>query len=137
MGKAPSGHMNDRQTGIEGYKAQVCRILKWTELQYAEFQQETGIKYLRLYIPDDQAGADMLIRSRIYWQWWINHWQYRDASFLLATVETLPVEDRRFLYKAVHEPEDLLSKFYPGKVVLDESYAEMIGRLFDAEIQHV
>lgn len=113
------------------YKARICLFVGWSDLEYAEHQYNTGLEYLRLYIPNDPAGADTLIRSRIFWQWWKNHWSFRDAYFIRSIAEK-DQEERRNIYIMLHSPVRLASAIYPGRVILDNSYAEMIGRLFDS-----
>lgn len=63
-------------------KEQVCKILHWSELEYANYQYEQGLAYLQAYIPRDPQGIQELESSRIFWNWWKNQWVIRDETFL-------------------------------------------------------
>lgn len=127
-------HTSEGKTKQGGLMGLICLILNWSIEEYTEMQYETGISYLACYIPGDQAGADMLIRSKIFWSWWCNHWAGRDRAFYESGVEGLTLQERHLIYMAVHDPQVLASSIYPGRIILDTSYGEMIGRLFDSEI---
>ncbi|KAA2245520.1 hypothetical protein F0L74_06055 [Chitinophaga agrisoli] len=134
MKEVVAGGMNAQEMDKGAAMGLICGLLSWEQMEYAEFQHDTGLEYLRLYIPDDPDGQDLLIRSQIYWQWWLNHWLARDRSYILARVDcNLSTDERRFLYRALNNAGELVRDIYPNRVILEQSYAEMIGRLFDAE----
>lgn len=105
----------------------IIQMLRWTELEYATFINETGLQYLEAYIPGDRAGIDALNRSRIFWNWWKNHWAIRDKQFL-DRVDFLGDKTGRIdhLYFAFHEVNMLLCTVFPNAIILEESYAIMI-----------
>jgi len=108
----------------------VRRLLGWTEQQYCDFQYESGLEYLQAYIPDDQHGIDMLSRSRIFWNWWKNHWAMRDEQFISVAEEYTKGNEK--LYRTMNSSKALTSKIYPNAAVLEESYAVMIDNIINA-----
>lgn len=129
-----TAHTSEGKQVGGGLMGLICDILKWTQEEYASFQYESGIKYLEYYIPEDPSAIDQLTRSRMFWAWWRNHWNSRDRAFAGSGAEALPYGERTLIYKGLHDSQVLASEIYPGRVVLDTSYSEMIGRLFDSEI---
>lgn len=106
----------------------VMSILRWNELEYATFIHETGLEYLELYIPGDRQGIDALSRSRIFWNWWKNHWAIRDQQFLDEMDKDIEHSFiPKALYEFYHSADMLSSSIFPNAVVLENSYAKMIG----------
>lgn len=114
---------------------QVQRLLGWTELEYADFQYEQGIAYLQAYIPNDQHGIDILLREKIYWNWWKNHWAIRDQDFIDVADDGTSCSHKTLcnLYRKFHSVKLLVDTIFPNAVVLGESYAKMIGQIQDAK----
>lgn len=117
-------------------KATVCALLHWDDLAYGEFQYKTGLAYLKHYIPNDPAGADMLCRSKTYWNWWKINWANRDFEFLSHNY-TCKCQTPLLvtIYKEYHDAKTLAAEIYPSGLVLGVSYKRMIQELFDSEIQ--
>lgn len=109
----------------------VRRLLGWTEFTYYQFQYETGLAYLDKYIPHDPAGIDIIVRSKMFWNWWKNHWAIRDEQFLEMMQNNN--SDAEELYINMHHPELLTQTIYPNASVLEESYAQMIGNIINAK----
>lgn len=121
----------------ERLKAAICEILKCTPEQYAEFQYQSGLRYLKAYLPGDEEAAEMLSRCRIFWNWWRNHWTNRDEMFLCLHQEN-PLRDRQIilqLYLQYNSGKMLADSIHPNSVVLNESYAQMITELVDTETE--
>lgn len=118
-------------------KEKVCSWLGWDELQYCTFQYESGLLYLQHYITHDQWGQDMLQRSKYFWNWWKAQWTSRDASFCDTESGSQPPLSRGNLvivYRHLHDPVALASEIYPNRVVLDESYNQMIVEYLKQEV---
>ena len=115
-------------------KRKIMQLLCWTELEYAQFQYESGLKYLRTYIPGDEAGIYALERSRIFWSWWKNHWAQRDAQYVANINEANSVARMREYYIWFNDPEYLIKTIYPNAIVLHDSYARMIDEFNKAEV---
>lgn len=121
----------------ERLKADICRLLKCTPEQYAEFQYQSGLRYLKEYLPGDAEAGEMLSRCRVFWQWWRNHWTNRDEMFLCLHQEN-PVRGREViikLYLQYNSGKMLADCIHPNSVVLSESYAQMITELVDTETE--
>jgi len=113
-------------------KQTICALLGWDELQYAEFQYQMGLAYLGSYIIGDHWGQDMLQRTPLFWNWWKNQWMIRDKAFLQDQEEELSklrVETCRSLYRHLHDAGQLACDIYPGRMIMDESYNQMIHSL--------
>jgi hypothetical protein len=118
--------------------ADVRRELRWTEMEYLGFQYDQGIAYLMAYLNGDEYSVNVMERSRIFWQWWKNHWRTRDESFLEQVVNTtFDLSTRREMYLDTHDAVVLAKSIYPNGVVLNESYAVMITELVESETQKV
>ena len=107
-------------------------MLYWDELQYAEFQYESGLAYLNFYIPNDAMAVDAISRSSTYWRWWINQWNKRDEQFLDTAF--LSIEARLAIYTELHDARTLAAEIYPNGVVLADSYKAMIGSYIKQEV---
>lgn len=126
---------NTRKKIAAQNKATVMAWLQWDELAYATFQYECGLAYLGHYITHDKWGQDMLQRSAIFWNWWKLQWDYRDTAFCdeeeTGLMLRLGSKHCRSLYYHLHNPATLASDIYPNRVVLDESYNQMIHSLIN------
>lgn len=119
-------------------KAVVIKLLQWTELEYAQFQYESGLAYLRHYIPTDKWGQDMLQRSKLFWNWWKNQWLLREEGFYYmeneVQMDKISTDNLRRLYCHLHDAATLASEIYPNRTVLDESYNQMIHSIHMEEL---
>jgi hypothetical protein len=117
-------------------KAKVCRELRWTDLQYNEYQLDKGHDYLMAYLKGDEYSVSVMERSAIFWKWWRNHWANRDEGFMeFVTNTTYSVADMREFYGDVNEAALLAECIYPNGVILSESYATMIKELVYEEVK--
>ncbi|NOS92480.1 MAG: hypothetical protein HOP30_11195 [Cyclobacteriaceae bacterium] len=133
--------MNDRQkNALPPQKAapsrlgQVCRELRWTDVDYTQFQFEQAHAYLAAYLKGDEYSVSVMERRRIFWNWWKNHWNLRDGAFIeFAANAAFNVDDMRVFYTDIHDGETLAAEIYPNGVVLTESYANMVDELIKQE----
>jgi hypothetical protein len=115
-------------------KQRVAKTLRWTDLQYATYQYEQGCAYLMKYLNGDGYSVSVMERSRIFWNWWKNHWMNRDEGFLEFVANTVyGLEDLRTFYSDVHDAETLAACIYPNGVILNESYAVMVAEFVGHE----
>ena len=129
---------NARTETASRLKATVARMLRWSEMDFSQFQYEQGITYLKAYLNNDTYSVDVMERSRMYWNWWKNHWSNRDQAFIDFTNNTAyDLETRRDIYHDMHCGKTLASSIYPNGIILSESYAVMITELVDRETQRV
>ncbi len=150
MKKDTQQNNNARTETASRLKATVGQMLRWTEMDFSKFQYEQGIAYLKAYtsppIPlSGREGEEInewavsaLERSRLYWNWWKNHWVNRDEAFIEFTNNTAhDLETRRDIYSDMHDGKTLAASIYPNGIILNESYALMITELVDKETQRV
>jgi hypothetical protein len=120
----------------ERLKAAIVEILNCSPGQYNEFQYQSGLKYLKAYLPEDEHSAELLTRSKVFWNWWKNHWTNRDEMFLCLHQEN-PIRDRDVvlqLYTHYNSGKMLAECIHPNSVVLNETYAMMITQLVQTEV---
>lgn len=117
-------HIKGQQPPI---KEQICQVLRWTEQDYSDFQFRMGTQYLQYYIPNDPQGIDMLVESRIFWNWWKNHWMFRDIAFVKTTVANCSTPTAMAIYFQLHHPDHLIGTIRPNAAVLHDGYAKMIN----------
>ncbi len=110
-------------------KARVQRVLGWNDLQFGEFQYNMGHRYLVNEFGKDCPMIEVLLKQRIFWSWWINHWVRRDEAFL-HQFEGTNDNELDLVYKLRHNPQAVI--FKPQSIILKYSYAEMMGELIDA-----
>lgn len=118
-------HLKEQKPPV---KEQVMKILNWTEQDYQDFQYRMGTNYLQYYIPRDPQGIDMLVESHIFWNWWRNHWMFRDVAFVQTNVDQVNRMTALSIYLNLHHPESLIGTIYPNAAVLHDGYAKMINQ---------
>lgn len=118
------------QTLDRSLQKEVQAHLGWDAEQWAQFVYDCGITYLAKYLPAYPQVVTQITRSTIFWNWWKAHWEKRDIEFL-ETIDASndgiidPVE----IYKEQHDPRTLAEGIYLNGQVLQESYADMIGKI--------
>ena len=112
----------------QSVKERVQTVLGWSDLKYGEFQADMGYRYLVTEFGANNEMIDALIREKIFWSWWINHWVRRDQSFL-SQYEGTYRNDLDLVYQLRHNPEAVV--FKPQSTLLKHSYAKMMGKLID------
>jgi len=111
-------------------KAQIITLLEWSELDYAEFQELQGYRYLRSEFGNDPF-VNLLPYQSLFWKWWINHWLKRDEEFLTVVKNyNLKLDNLRKGYEIHHNPTSM--QFKPQSAILRQSYSIMIGNLIKA-----
>ncbi len=126
--------MNNSNTNIrEAYEenAVVCFLLKWSSDDYNTYQYETGIEYLQHLLPADEECADMLSRSKIFWNWWRHQWASRDKRLILAAYYwRYNAEDLTLIYKENNNARTLAAAIFPNGIIMRESARAIILDLF-------
>ncbi|WGQ12961.1 hypothetical protein [Sphingobacterium faecium] len=96
----------------------VMRKLGISEEDYHDMWLDAGIHYLTDVIEVGEWKPEFM-NARIFWKWWLNHWQRWDARFLEYTKE-VPKDQWAKLYDDVHDP--LHADFKPHAVVLEDIF---------------
>jgi hypothetical protein len=108
----------------------VMAVMGWNETEYANYIMECGYAYLRHYIPNEtEAMIQCITHSRIFWNWWKLEWHARDTAFASHYYKLIKIDCAKEIYHNEHDPRTLAACIYPNGVVLEESYAIMIGKL--------
>lgn len=127
-------HISQRRDWANGLKRRILDLLGWDDLQFGQVQYEQGLQYLATYLFGYEYEADMISRSRIFWNWWKNHWAVRDESFLcFALMIETDKNTYRQLYISYHDGRLLGKKLTLPGIVLNECYATMITDLVEDE----
>jgi len=116
-------------------RSEVCGLLGWDEMDYFDFQLESGLAYLAHYLQATWA-VDAVKGNRVFWNWWKGHWIARDKDFLIYSQGNLL--DRaalREFYSYTHDGRELSRCIRPTSIVLNDSYAVMMQDLIDTTIQ--
>lgn len=109
----------DTRDAADRLKAQVCTLLLWDEMQYAQFQYQTGIAYLMWYLPCDEDSRQQLERSKLYWNWFKNQWNNDDFVYNTTSgIGLMTLKQRRMIYHELHCPRVLAVEVKPNNVVL-------------------
>lgn len=91
-------------------KKQVCQLLHWTEMEYAQYQYQMGIAYLMWYLPVNESLRAEYERSKLFWNWFKNIWLCYDESWcsFKLSLQECSKEKRLQLYKNLHCPRALV-----------------------------
>ena len=112
----------------QSLKQRVQNVIGWDDLRFGNFQAAMGYRYLEEELEADVYVIDALIREKLFWSWWINHWNRRDEMFLQQFEGTLK-NDLDLAYRLRHNPSAVV--FKPQSTILRHSYARMMGKLID------
>ncbi|QNK63974.1 hypothetical protein H7F33_05635 [Pedobacter sp. PAMC26386] len=118
----------------EANKQQVCKLLGWTIADYTHYQQEKGLTYLRDVICGDLWSVNNVAKTPLFWRWWINHWNARDTEFI-TDASDWPASWLRRKYDDLNEVEGF--KFWPHKIIMEQSYAIMIEEVNTTAVREV
>ena len=128
-------HIQSRRDAAIRCEHHVMDLLDWSLEDYTWFKYQTGLRYLKLYTANNQA-IYKLERSRIFWNWWKNHWTIREEEWLLGfgKLQTISPRIRLQDYRAMHNAGGLAQEIFPNAKVLGESYAEMMQEVIDETV---
>lgn len=125
--------MQDKITYFTGISAdEQSQMIYEAGLMYLQFATKSSLPYLY-----GEEVADEISRSKTFWNWWKMHWNYRNMAF----VEDMQLaEDRQRnvsaalavqIYRQLHDPLQLIGGLNMNGIVLEDSYARMIGEIND------
>jgi len=126
-------HIQSRRDAAEHCKRVICNMLHWSELKYCWYKYLTGLEYLRIYTKGDNYCIDQLERSKTFWGWWKNQWTLREEVFIsdAEDMERISLDKRRSSFESKHNPSMLAAEMNQVSQSLGESYAFMIGKVFE------
>lgn len=137
MKNSTISHKETQQDKAQRLKAGICELLECKPEQYAEFQYQSGLRYLIAYLPNDAHSQRLLTYSKVFWNWWKNHWTIRDEEFL-CLAQKYTIRNREIvlqLYLQYNNGKYLANEFHPNAIVLNETYAGMINELIGEQTQ--
>lgn len=104
-------------------QAQILQLLNWSQEDLAAFIYEVGMEYLSAYFKEDEEAIDRLSRRREFWNWFKNHWSYRDQSFFESFVlDQCSHSYRLLMYRTLHSPSILACDIFPSRQVLGNDF---------------
>lgn len=120
------------QTIYSANREQVLEVLGWTNEQYYDFMLDMGMHYmadvLGMTIGDLKGGG----KERMYWLWWVNHWNIHDCDIFLPSAYSVP--DPVVLYKNIHNPKFLIC--HPSAVIMEAQYDTVINKMNKKSQKH-
>jgi len=121
--------MNQLKKQIELYKTNrkhIERMLKWTPLEYAEFQWEMMEDYILSFSGGDVESLELYGRSTSFRKWWVNQWNLRDLIIVEELEYLAFTHDMRIHYKHIHSAPYLLKN-----TILQDGESMVVGRVID------
>lgn len=118
-------NQTQKQALLQRNKARICDLLKWSVEEYNVFVWNSGLRYLSLYIGKDQSAIINLETRKVFWNWWINLWNFRDESFVDefdGLEDSLSTDRLLKTYHQVHSPELLVAEIHPPRIVFGDSF---------------
>ncbi len=103
----------------------VLTVLDWDKQQYADFQFETGITWLKYYFSTDSDSQAIVMSSASFWAWWRMNWYFRDMEFLEGAAYRRSREIGGLdetAYESTHEARRLADVRTRWGKVLEDSY---------------
>lgn len=109
----------------EELQAEVVKLLHWSEEEFHWFFYEAGLAYLKAYFINDDDAVTKVSIKKSFWNWFKNHWTYRDQAFFECVwLDEMPLAFRLKMYQALHTPEILACEIYPSSTVLGNNFHE-------------
>lgn len=110
----------------------IQKLLGITADQYAEYVWDLGLKYAYHYTNEDDEAVRFMTQCKSYWAWWQNQFDLIDEQFIACYGRFENPASREAIINAWlydHSPSSL--RAFPGSMVMEETYARMIGEAFD------
>jgi hypothetical protein len=115
----------------KGIQKQVMALISKDDKQYNQFVYDCGLAYLNELAPQYPQVTTEITRSETFWDWWKGHWAVREMEFL-EIIDESPAEaiiDVMQVYNDLHDPKVLAEALYLNGQVLQQSYANLIGKI--------
>lgn len=118
----------------------LMRLMEMSELDYHTHVMDTAYEYLEKNIGKDKFGKNLLLNSKSFWVWWRIQWDRRNRLFIneasLSGVDHIIQPDTRTMIKDLYMETHSVNEIhvYPSRMVMEASYAVMIGKVFDEAV---
>lgn len=109
-------------------------------LEYHNHVMDVAYEYLEKNIGKDKFGKNLLLNSKSFWVWWRIQWDRRNRLFIheasLGGVDHIIQPDTRTMIKDLYMETHSVNEIhvYPSRMVMEDSYAKMIGQVFDEAV---
>ncbi|HUM50453.1 MAG TPA: hypothetical protein PK431_01510 [Chitinophagales bacterium] len=106
----------------------VLRLTGLTHEAYVEMQLQIGRDYLENMLGDDPLGIEYVYKGKMFWKWFINSWQKRDADEFVNALYKVDAEFRCEKYRLMHFNWCVVrhQKPHMPQSVLDEMYLKQM-----------
>jgi hypothetical protein len=112
-------------------KTEIQKILNWTPLQYAQYQEQLGYEYLKSYLQLDDYTIKIMSYEAMFWKWWINTWNIIDDQLMSSGFhlnDSCASSDyNTIFYKESHQVKYINTS--PLAVQFDNTYQNMIAEM--------
>lgn len=125
-------NIEQQQQLFQQNKLRIMEMLRWTELDYHNFQFESAYEYFQ-FEQIDPYWSEAMVRTTGFWKFWINQWNLRNEHQFLAKLHTFRNRKLAEVYKIIHSHNAIIG--HPNRKVFEDAYAVMIGSSF-FEIQN-
>jgi hypothetical protein len=102
-------------------KIQICKLLECDEMGYAQYQEWSGLEYLKCYFNENERYRTAAKFSKAYWNWFKVLWNNDDYVFRsISGLLDMPLKESWDIYDDLHCPRVLATEWKPNAVVLAE-----------------
>lgn len=67
------------------HKEQIQKSLGITTDEYTQAVEEAGYQWIARYFGNDADTSHLISTCRMFWLWWVNEWEIRDAEYIRVT----------------------------------------------------
>lgn len=120
-------HISKLKEIRDQHKQEIFDLLGFNDLQYGNMVHDFGLAYLEHQVIND-GWVREISGSRMFWKWWVNHWDTRNGHFLLGYKKSLGDLNRQELviaFEVWHDPLDL------DVYISSEAYKLMIDKVLN------
>jgi len=128
-------HIEKTRRELAAVKLQVQNLLGWTDEQYATFQYETGVAYIRRMsdLPLHDALLESILAQKELWSWWRLHWMRRDRHFMEMSSVLFKHEYEAYYRDEVHNLTE--ASMRPHRRIMETSYSDMMHRIIKETVK--
>jgi hypothetical protein len=119
-------------------KQHIMKAMGWTDMQYAEIVMHSAEDWIRFHFLDEEIMLNVLTRSAMFWKWWKNQWEQRDARFIEVTGIDLidfPVDKR--MQQTINNEYYKLHDISRLIIRLNKLIAADCRRIIDEEVNNI
>lgn len=120
------------KAGVVRNQARVIDLLHWSLAAYSAHLYNCGLRFLEVYLSNDEDAVAKLAPRREFWNWWKNLFNARDEAFIEAwdgLEDSISTEDLRELYHDIHKPEMLACELAPPTIAFPPDFATIKSQL--------